>query len=81
MSEGIKKLRLGPLPRTAVVKLTITVSAETKSALDRYASLHSQLHGETVDALVLIPHMLDAFIERDRGFRYLNSKPGGPGPG
>ena len=74
MSQGVKKLRLGPLPRTAVVKLTITVSASTKSALDRYASLHSQLHGETVDALVLIPHMLDAFIERDRGFKSLSSK-------
>ncbi|MDP3750791.1 MAG: DUF2274 domain-containing protein [Polaromonas sp.] len=77
MSKGVEKLRLGPLPKTEVVKLTIAVSAATKSALDRYASLHSQLHGESVDATALIPHMLEAFIARDRGFKSLNAKSGG----
>lgn len=76
MRKGAEKLRLGPLPRTEVVKLTIVVSAATKSALDRYASLHSQLHGEKVDAIALIPHMLETFIDRDRGFKFLDAKSG-----
>jgi len=38
---------------------------------DRYAAVHSQDHGEPVDSLVLIPHMLDAFMKRDRGTRAL----------
>lgn len=75
MSTNKKKLGLGPLPRTDVVKLTITLSVEAKSRLDRYAALHRQLHGEAVDAVVLIPHMLDAFMKRDRGFKALGSKP------
>jgi hypothetical protein len=69
------KLRLGPLPRTDVVKITITLSAEAKSLLDRYAAVHSQVHGEVVDAVALIPHMLDAFMKRDRAFKSLGSKP------
>lgn len=73
MNKG-EKLRLGPLPRSEVVKLTISVSAATKAALDQYASLHSQLHGESVDATALIPYMLEAFIERDRGFKALRNK-------
>lgn len=74
MSRAVGSLRLGPLPKTEVVKLTISVKVETKSALDRYASLHSQLHGESVDALVLIPYMLEAFLEKDRGFRSMCAK-------
>lgn len=74
MSKGVEKLRLGPLPRSELVKLTISVSAATKVALDQYASLHSQLHGENVDAIALIPYMLEAFIARDRGFKALRTK-------
>jgi hypothetical protein len=62
------KLRLGPLPKAENVKLTVTLPAELKQRLERYAQLHSQAHGEPVDAVALIPHMLDAFIARDREF-------------
>lgn len=61
-------LSLGALPRLETVKLTILVSAELMAQLDAYAHAHSQLHG-TVDATTLIPHMLAAFIARDRGFK------------
>lgn len=63
------KLRLGPLPRTDAVKLAVTMPAALKATLDRYAELHSRTHGEPVDAVGLIPHMLEAFMARDRGFR------------
>ncbi|MGH8856415.1 MAG: DUF2274 domain-containing protein [Polaromonas sp.] len=67
------KLRLGPLPKATTVKLTVTMPADLKEALDQYAALHSQLHGQHADAASLIPHMLRAFIERDRGFRVRRS--------
>lgn len=64
-----RKLRLGPLPRTETVKLTFTCSANLKADLERYAALHAETYGEPVDAVTLIPHMLAAFMARDRGFR------------
>ena len=64
-----KKLRLGPLPRQEVTKLTFSCPASLKADLDRYAALHAQAYGEAVDAVTLIPHMLEAFMAGDRGFR------------
>ena len=64
-----RKLRLGPLPKTETVKLTFACAASLKADLDRYAALHAQTHGEAVDAATLIPHMLEAFMAGDRGFR------------
>lgn len=64
-----KKLRLGPLPKTESVKLTFSCPGNLKADLDRYAELHAQMYGEAVDAVTLIPHMLEAFIKRDRAFR------------
>jgi hypothetical protein len=63
------KLRLGPLPRTENVKLTFACPVSLKADLDRYAALHAQTYGEAVDATTLIPHMLEAFMARDRGFK------------
>ena len=65
----IKKLRLGPLSKTESVKLTFACPASLKADLDRYAALHAQAYGEAVDAEKLIPHMLEAFMAGDRGFR------------
>lgn len=64
-----EKLRLGPLPRSEVVRLTVTLPAAVKADLDRYAELFGAAYGEAVDAAVLVPHMLAAFMDRDRGFR------------
>ncbi len=64
-----RKLRLGPLPKTESTKLTFTCPTSLKADLDRYAALHAQTYGETVDATTLIPHMLEAFMAGDRGFR------------
>ena len=64
-----RKLRLGPLPSSGSTKLTFTCPASLKADLDRYAALHAQAYGEAVDAAMLIPHMLEAFMAGDRGFR------------
>ena len=63
------KLRLGPLPKTEVTKMTISLPVVLKAELDRYAALHSQQYGEAVDAAALIPHIVASFIGRDRGFQ------------
>lgn len=64
-----RKLRLGPLPKTESIKLTFACPAALKADLDCYAAMHAQTYGEAVDATTLIPHMLEAFIAGDRGFR------------
>ena len=69
MSTPTKKLRLGPLPSCTSIKLTFTCPASLKADLDHYAALHAQAYGETVDASTLIPHMLEAFMAGDRGFK------------
>ncbi len=73
MSKSTGRLSLGALPRAEVVKLSITVSVELKAQLDAYAEMHSRLHGP-VDAATLIPHMLAAFMARDRGFKTMRRK-------
>lgn len=67
------ELRLGPLPRTSPVKLTIAIAERLKFDLDRYAELHAKQWGEPIDVCALIPHMLEAFMARDRGFKKARS--------
>lgn len=74
MSTSVSKLRLGPLPKTETVKLTIVLTTALKADLERYAALHAQAYGEPVDAVTLIPHMLESFMKRDRGFKTMNAK-------
>ncbi len=71
------KIRLGPLPRSEPVKVTITVSSALKSRLDAYAQLHAAVWKEPVDGATLIPHMLEQFMARDRWFNAARKNPGG----
>lgn len=56
------KLRLGAMPDTSVVKMTISIPSPLKTQLDRYAEVHSANFGALVDAQTLIPLMLAAFL-------------------
>jgi hypothetical protein len=76
MSAGNRRLRLGPLPKTETVKLTFTCTVVLKAELERYATMHSQAYGETVKAVTLIPHMLETFMARDRGFKQTKQRQG-----
>jgi hypothetical protein len=67
------KMRLGPLPKTESVKVTFTCTVVLKAELERYAAMHAQAYGEPADALTLIPHMLEAFMVRDRGFKRMSA--------
>lgn len=71
---GKLRLRLGPLPKTETVKVTIALTTALKADLERYAALHAQTYGEPIDAMTLVPHMLEAFMARDRGFRKTKGK-------
>ncbi len=61
-------LKLGRLPKQGTVRLTIVLSEPLKDELDAYAAEHSRLYGP-VETAALIPHMLEAFIRTDRGWR------------
>ena len=61
-------LKLGRLPKQGTVRVTIVLSEPLKEELDRYAAEHSRLY-EPVETAALIPHMLEAFIRTDRGWR------------
>jgi hypothetical protein len=63
------KLKLGPMPDTSVIKLTVTVPAPLKTQLDHYAKIHSANFGTPVDAQTLVPLMLAAFLAKDRVFQ------------
>jgi hypothetical protein len=66
----MSKLSLGPIPKAELVKLTVALPAGLKTDLDRYAALHAEIWGtEALDAAALIPHILETFLARDRGFR------------
>ena len=62
-------LRLGAIPKATPVRITIVVTAEFKSQLERYADLHARAWGDRVDVPDLIPHMLRSFVEGDKAFR------------
>ncbi|RWG80069.1 MAG: DUF2274 domain-containing protein [Mesorhizobium sp.] len=68
-------LRLGRLPKVGVVRMTIVLPEPLKEELDQYAAEHGQLY-EPVDTAALIPHMLEAFVRSDRGWRSRRAKAG-----
>lgn len=61
-------LKLGKLPDRTPVKITITVSPDLNQALRDYAAIYRTTYGEAESVSDLIPFMLGAFLESDRGF-------------
>ncbi|MFD1911861.1 DUF2274 domain-containing protein [Halodurantibacterium flavum] len=61
-------LKLGRLPKVGMTRITFAIPEPLKEELDSYAVEHSRLY-EPVDAAALIPHMLEAFLRSDRGWR------------
>lgn len=69
MSISTTKLRLGPLPKNETARFSFNCTKALQADLERYAALHAQTWGEPVDAAALVPHMLEAFMARDREFK------------
>ncbi|MGF1628676.1 MAG: DUF2274 domain-containing protein [Kiloniellaceae bacterium] len=64
----MSELKLGKLPDRTPVKITITVCPDLNQALRDYATIYRATYGETESVADLIPFMLGAFLESDRGF-------------
>jgi hypothetical protein len=62
-------LKLTQLPDRIPVKLTITIQADLKKALDDYAALYAQAYGTREPVAELVPFMLESFLKTDAGFR------------
>lgn len=62
------ELKLPRLPNRTPTEIKIVIFPELAAALQRYADVYADAYG-TVEAVGdLIPYMLSAFIESDRGF-------------
>jgi len=61
-------LKLGKLPDRPPVKLTISVTPSLQADLAAYAELYAATYGVEEPLADLIPAMLAAFLESDRGF-------------
>lgn len=62
-------LKLGKLPDRETTKITFAASAELSKKLDDYAKAYEAEYGRAEKVEDLIPHLLEAFMKADRGFR------------
>jgi len=61
-------LKLHRLPDRAPVKLTVTLEPDLHKALQAYADLYRETYGDEEPVQTLVPFMLRAFLDADRGF-------------
>lgn len=62
------ELKLGKLPDRTPVRLAITVPPDLHQMLQDYAARYTEVYGREEAITELVPAMLAAFIESDRGF-------------
>ena len=62
-------LKLSKLPNRTPVKITSTFPPEAHEALADYARIYEQTHGEKEKIEELVPYMIAAFLETDKGFQ------------
>ncbi len=63
------ELRIAKLPDRTPVKITIAILPELNDALAQYASIYAETYAQANTVVDLIPAMLAAFLEGDRGFQ------------
>lgn len=61
-------LRLPKLPDRTPIRITISVSPALNQTLTDYAALYATTYGNDEPLAELIPAMLGAFLESDKGF-------------
>lgn len=62
------EIKLARLPDRTPVKLTIAVPPELHQAVEDYARVYAEIYGQAEPVAELIPAMLAAFLEGDKGF-------------
>jgi hypothetical protein len=61
-------LKLAKLPERTPVKVAISISPQLSRALNDYAAAYEAAYGEAESVTDLIPYMLEAFLQGDKGF-------------
>lgn len=61
-------IKLAKLPERTPVKLTLSLPPDLNQALSDYADVYHEHYGQSEAVADLIPHMLRAFLDGDRGF-------------
>lgn len=61
-------IKLAKLPDRSPIKLTISITPDLKQALDDYARAYEVAYGSAETVADLVPYMLQAFLDADRGF-------------
>lgn len=62
-------IKLAKLPDRTPIKLTVAVPPDLHQSLQDYARLYAASYGTQVSAAELVPAILAAFLDGDRGFR------------
>jgi len=62
------ELKLPKLPDRTPVKLTIGLMPELHDRLRDYAACYAETYGSEETIVELVPAMLSAFLDSDRGF-------------
>lgn len=70
----MSNIKLAKLPDKTPVKLAIVVSPDLYQSLQEYAKAYAAAYGDVVQIPELIPAMLLAFLEADRGFQRLRGR-------
>lgn len=68
-------LKLPKLPDRTPVKLTITIGADLNQALKEYASRYEAAYGVAEQVADLVPYIVEAFLQADKGFKSTIRKP------
>ncbi len=61
-------LKLARIPDRTPVKLSIAFTPDLNQALADYTELYREAYGQSETVSDLIPYMLRAFLDSDRGF-------------
>lgn len=61
-------IKLERIPDRTPVKITVAISPELNRALGDYAEAYEAAYGQSEPVAELIPAMLAAFLQSDRGF-------------
>jgi hypothetical protein len=62
------ELKLSKLPDRTPVKLTVVITPDLRQALSDYAEAYRDAYGQEEAVTDLVPSMLQAFLDSDRGF-------------
>ncbi len=64
----MSELKLSPLPKHEMSRMSVTLPKSLADALNLYVADFNALYHEEADLASLIPHMLESFLRSDKTF-------------